>query len=255
MGDSRLSPLVFLHGFLGSGSDWLSVARQFSHQFFCILPDLPGHGENVELPLSEPVNFDKIVAGLNYLLDELELERVNLLGYSMGGRIALYFSTKFPHRVEHLILEGANPGIADERSRLARATLDDQRAEQLRNLGIDTFVDRWYQMMLFGTLKKHPQILEQLKIRRKQNDARWAAKIISELSPGRQPSLWHRLGQLPMPVLLLAGQLDEKYADLMGQMAAKIPQAILEIVPGAGHNVHLEAPQPFIKGVEQFLQN
>ena len=93
-----------------------------------------------------------------------------------------------------------------------------------------------------------------MKTKRKENNANWAAKIISDLSPGRQPLLWQNLPNLSMPVLLVAGALDKKYTALVTEMAQKIPQATVEIVAGAGHNVHAEKPQQFAELVINFLR-
>ena len=245
LGHRNNPPLLFLHGFLGSGSDWLPIATLLANRFFCILPDLPGHGLNMNRPLPEPLTFDILAAELSQLLDYLGLERANLTGYSMGGRVALYAATQFPVKINMLVLEGTNPGIANAQERQHRAELDDQRAARILAEGVDNFVDAWYKMELFASLRQHPQLLAETKIRRKQNNPQWAAKIISELSPGLQPPLWDKLDTLPMPVLLVAGALDEKYTSLAKEMAAHIPQATVKIAPNAGHNVHLEQPAYF----------
>lgn len=252
LGQHRRPPLVFLHGFMGAGVDWLQVAQLLADRFFCIMPDLPGHGQNISLPVSAPLNFDTVVTGFNQFLEQLELDRISLVGYSMGGRLALYTALTFPQKITALVLEGASPGIAAEQARRERADLDDKRAETLLAEGLDAFVERWYELGLFRTLKNHPLLLAKTKEERKQNDPRWTAKIISDLSPGRQPPLWDRLDTLPMPVLLLAGALDPKYATLVTTMAEKIPDATTKIIPDAGHNTHLEHPEYFADLVSRF---
>ncbi|MCB0209937.1 MAG: 2-succinyl-6-hydroxy-2,4-cyclohexadiene-1-carboxylate synthase [Anaerolineae bacterium] len=254
-GESYLPPVIFLHGFMGSGTDWLPIAKNLATQYYGILPDLPGHGWNTDFPLTQPINFDTVADGLRQLIEYLNLAPVTLVGYSMGGRIALYTAIQFPERIASLVLEGANPGLADEEDRQARATLDDQRAEQLQAEGIDTFVDTWYAMDLFRTLHTDPARLDAMKSRRKKNDPRWAAKIIRDLSPGRQPPLWDRLHTLAMPTLLLAGALDTKYTALMNRMGQSIPRSEVTIVPNAGHNVHVEQPEAFSQLLTNFLQS
>lgn len=240
---------------MGSSHDWLPITEPCAGQFCCILPDLPGHGQNFKLPMSRLLTFDNLADGLINLLDQLELEAVHLVGYSMGGRAALFTALKYPRRVNRLILEGANPGIADESERRARAGADDERAAKLLAHGMNAFVEQWYELNLFQSLQAHPQLLMQTKTKRKQNDPQWMAKVISELSPGRQPSLWDRLETLSMPALLMAGALDSKYAALVKTMARKIPDATIEIVSNAGHNIHLEQPERFTELIIDFLQN
>lgn len=255
VGNARNPALLFLHGFMGSGRDWFTIANTLAHDYFCVLPDLPGHGTNTHLSLDAAIDFDILCVGLEQLLDELNLQQATLVGYSMGGRVALYFAVKYPQRVEKLVIESANPGVDNPVERDKRARLDDRRASQLLLGGMDSFVDNWYELELFASLKRFPQQRKSAKNRRKQNNPQWAAKIIRELSPGRQPSLWSHLPGLNMPVLLLAGVLDEKYAALVGQMGAVIPKATVQVVPNAGHNIHLEQPQVFADSIGRFVNS
>lgn len=246
--------LVCLHGFLGRGADWLRIAKILARERACFMPDLPGHGANTRLPLDAPLHFDALNAGLLALLDALELPQTHLLGYSMGGRAALYFAAHHPERVTSLTLESASPGIADPDERRARAAEDDRRAASILNRGLAAFVEHWYSLPLFRSLEAHPLLRAEIVARRKVNHPGWAAKAIRELSPGRQPPVWNRLSNLKMPVLLVAGSLDEKYVRLGQQMAARLPRARLEVVPAAGHAVHLEQPARFARLLREFLK-
>jgi 2-succinyl-6-hydroxy-2,4-cyclohexadiene-1-carboxylate synthase len=254
MGERHNPPVVFLHGFMGAGADWLQIAEVWANQFFCIMPDLPGHGNYTHLPISQPLDFDFVVKDLELFLKQLKLDRVSLVGYSLGGRIALYAAMKFPEKISALVLESCHAGLADEQTRRDRAEADDKRAETLLVQGIETFVDQWYELDLFGTLKSQPPLLAEIKEKRKKNDPGWMAKIIKELSPGRQPPLWEKLGSLPLPVLLIAGGLDSKYTELAIRMGRQLPNAMVEIIPNVGHNVHLENPGRFGEVVTVFLQ-
>jgi len=230
---------------MGRGTDWLPVASHCADRFYCLLPDLPGHGDNFNLPASQPLDFDLMADGVDRLIGQLKLGAVHLAGYSMGGRIALYTALKHPQRVKSLILEGSSPGIQADQARHERAALDDQHALRLQAEGMAAFIEDWYNMPLFQSLHRYPQLLHRVKQQRKQNDPGWMAKIISQLSPGRQPSLWPDLGALAVPVLLIAGALDLKYSELAIAMAQQIPRATVKIIPDSGHNVHLERPAEF----------
>jgi 2-succinyl-6-hydroxy-2,4-cyclohexadiene-1-carboxylate synthase len=255
IGKNTNPPLLFLHGFMGRGADWLPIAGHCADQFYCLLPDLPGHGHNLNLPSSQPLDFELMADGVDRLISQLKLDAVHLVGYSMGGRIALYTALKYPHRIKSLILEGASPGIQADQARHERAALDDQHALRLQTEGMAAFIEAWYNMPLFQSLHHYPQLLHQVKQQRKQNDPDWMAKIISELSPGRQPPLWSQLGALAMPVLLMAGALDQKYSKMAGAMAEQIPKAAVKIIPASGHNVHLERPAEFARLVTTFLSS
>jgi len=252
-GEPSRPPVVFLHGFMGAGADWLPLAENYANRFFCLMPDLPGHGRNIHLSLARPLDFESVANGLNLFLEQLNLNRVSLVGYSLGGRIALYAALKFPQKIRALVLESCHAGIVDEQARRERAEADDRQAEAVLAHGLETFVERWYEMDLFRTLQSQPQLLAEIKEKRKKNDLHWVAKTLKELSPGRQPPLWAKLGALPMQVLLIAGTLDTKYVELATKMSQQIPRARVEVIPGVGHNVHLEHPGQFAEVVSAFL--
>jgi 2-succinyl-6-hydroxy-2,4-cyclohexadiene-1-carboxylate synthase len=240
---------------MGAGADWLPMAKLWANHFFCLMPDLPGHGHNTHRSIAQPLDFDVVVAELKLFLKQLELDQVSLVGYSLGGRIALYAATQFPEKIRALVLESCTAGIGDEQARRERAEADDKQAETLLAQGIENFVEQWYELDLFSTLKRHPRLLAEIKAKRKKNDPAWVAKILKELSPGRQPSLWEKLGSLPMPVMLVAGGLDAKYAELAARVGSQIPEATVEIIPEVGHNVHLENPGQFSEVVTVFLHS
>jgi 2-succinyl-6-hydroxy-2,4-cyclohexadiene-1-carboxylate synthase len=172
----------------------------------------------------------------------------------MGGRIALFTAINHPDRIKAVVLESCSPGLVEPQARRERAELDDRRAETILSTGLGNFVDSWYDMAFFQTIKSQPELFRRTIASRKANDAAWVARIISELSPGRQPAVWPHLGNLSAPALLLAGALDLKYANLTQLMAEQIPGSKVEIVPNAGHNIHLERPDRFVQVITNFLQ-
>lgn len=247
LGNPKNPPLVFLHGFLGSGKSWHDINVALQEQYFCILPDLIGHGENTNLDINSPLNFDVLTNWLHLLLDEIPAPKIHLVGYSLGGRAALTFASRYPEKILTLTLESASPGIVDESERARRLAEDSARAESILKDGMSAFVDQWYRMPLFASLNSHPQKLSSIKASAKQNDSRWMAKVIRELSPGAQTPLWDSLPMLSFPVLLIAGAKDEKYVQVIHKMAEWIPDCKHIIVPNAGHNVHAEQPGKFIE--------
>ena len=239
LGNPQNPPILFLHGFMGTGADWIEIASRFSDNFYCLLPDLPGHGET---PLGDEVNY---AAWASLLKEELSLqgiEKIHLVGYSMGGRLALYFAMTYPEMIEKLVLESANPGIDAETERTERVALDDKLAARLRRDGMGAFLEFWYNIPLFASLNEYPILKDELIHKRADQDPENMARILSELSPGRQPSLWARLTELKMPTLLIAGELDKKYCRITSQMGATKPEFRSVVVPGCGHNAHRENP-------------
>ncbi|MEK6220680.1 MAG: 2-succinyl-6-hydroxy-2,4-cyclohexadiene-1-carboxylate synthase [Chloroflexota bacterium] len=247
--------LVLLHGFLGNNDDWAETARLLSDSYFCIMPDLPGHGINTSRMPNAPISLIDFASELKSLINKLNLYNVNLLGYSMGGRLALTFAIQFPKLVNTLILESANPGIQESNLRRQRASEDAQRANQINKIGLDKFIDTWYEIPLFESLSQHGEKFNELKAKRKHNDATWAIKTIAELSPGVQPELWSSLNKVSMPTLFLAGQLDQKYTKLSARALGYNDLFKLVIIPNAGHNIHFEHPHEFFLQVIKFLNH
>ncbi|MBU0741129.1 2-succinyl-6-hydroxy-2,4-cyclohexadiene-1-carboxylate synthase, partial [bacterium] len=245
--------LLLLHGFLGRGADWRDLAAATAPGCRCIMPDLPGHGASIGADRPADYGVAATAAALIGILDTMALERVDLLGYSLGGRVALYTALHYPGRVGRLVLESASPGLAAEDDRRQRLDEDRLRAGTLRSEGIAVFVDAWFDQPLFASLRRRPDLLARLKRRRRRCDAAGLALSLENIGTGRFPSLWQRLPDLEMPVLLVCGGLDDKYRTLNGSMAGLMPDARLVTVADAGHNVHLERPAAFARIVREFL--
>ena len=253
LGDVRLPRLVFLHGFLGRGADWQEVAAHFTDRYCCILPDLPGHGANTHLALGPALDYERLARGLARTLAESGKEPVVLVGYSLGGRIGLYAGLQHPGMLRGLLLESTNPGLSELETRQQRALADERQAQKIQSQGMDAFLDDWYAQPLFRSLHARPALLERMRRSRQGNQPVWMAKVLRELSPGSQPFLGERWNELNIPVLLLAGSLDEKYAALVSQTAARFPRVRGLVVPQAGHSIHAERPGRFRQILRTYL--
>jgi 2-succinyl-6-hydroxy-2,4-cyclohexadiene-1-carboxylate synthase len=238
-GDASRAPLCLLHGFMGSGNDWRPLMASLAGRAHLVAPDLPGHGQSTGRPGAE-YRMDGAVAAVLRTLDTLGIEQCTLLGYSMGGRIALALTVAHPNRVQHLVLESASPGLADPAERLARREHDARRAARITD-DLRGFLEDWYRMPLFASLERHG-LVEEMVERRTANDPHELARAIQGLSPGAQPPLWDALDTLVVPTLLLAGALDEKYVALTQRMAARSDAIRRVVVPNAGHTIHAEQP-------------
>ncbi len=247
-------PLLLLHGLTGSLRTWDPFLDRFGTVARTVAVDLIGHGDS-DAPL-EPSRYamDRCVADLVELLDLLGLDRVAVLGYSMGGRIALQLAATRPERVEAVIVESGSPGLATSEERAARRASDEALAVAIELDGVAAFVDRWERMPLFAPQARLPE--EQraaLRTQRLRNRPVGLANSLRGMGTGQQESLWDRLETLRAPALVVVGELDEKYREIGAQMVARLPAAALEVVPGAGHAVHVERPAELAKVVVRFL--
>jgi 2-succinyl-6-hydroxy-2,4-cyclohexadiene-1-carboxylate synthase len=247
--------LLLLHGFTGSAATWTPLIAALPPHFRTIAPDLIGHGRS-DSPLdAERYRIERCVADLLALLNALDIERADVLGYSMGGRVALHLVAAAPGRVGALVLESSSPGIADVAERQARIAADQALADSIARDGLAVFVERWQRLPLFASQASLPEDTRaQLQAQRLRNDPLGLANSLRGMGTGRQESLWGQLATLDVPTLLIAGELDAKYRALAHQMAAALPNGHAVIVPGVGHAVHLEQPQAFAKNVLEFLR-
>lgn len=240
-------PLLFLHGFTGSAENW----RPHAHAFIpengsAIAVDLLGHGET-SAPI-DPQGYAMATAAksLAALLQKLGVDRVHLLGYSMGGRLALYMAIHYPELLATLTLESASPGLEGADERAKRKASDDALADWIEANGIPAFVDRWEQVPLFDSQKRLPACVRtDVRAQRLKNRTHGLANSLRCMGTGVQPSLWPQLAGLTMPVHLIVGALDTKFVGINEQMHAQFPQSTLTVVHDAGHTVHLEKAAEF----------
>ena len=244
--------IVFLHGFLGVGSDWGEIAAPLAEDYFCVCPDLPGHGANITRDFDAQLSIPQLALELRALCAALSLNAPIVVGYSLGGRVALAAAVRHPEIMQALMLESTSAGLDTEAERQARAATDDARAAVLLADGIAAFMRTWYAAPLFESLQMRPQLLAKLQAARMCNDARWMSKVVSELSPGRAASVWAELPSVRLRTVLLAGALDVRYTESAQRMCAAMPNAVCTVVADAGHNVHLEQPTAYIQALRDY---
>ena len=252
--EGRGPPLLLLHGFTGSAATWEPLQRALADAYDAIAPSLLGHGRS-DAP-RDPARYamEECVADLVALLDALGVGRAAVLGYSMGGRVALRLALAAPERVGALVLESASPGIADDAERAARLRDDEALAGTIEREGVAAFVDRWERLPLFASQAALPaDVRDALRARRLAGDATGLAGSLRGMGAGAVAPAWERLGEIAAPTLVLAGALDERYRTIAAATAQRIPGARLAVVEGAGHAVHLERPAEHARLVRAFL--
>jgi len=255
VGDRTRPPLLLLHGFLGNHQDFTTVTATLSQSFYCILPDLPGHGKTQTEP--NGYTFAATATTLVALLTQLNLQPSKLLGYSMGGRIALYLTCQFPQYFSAVVLESASPGLQSPTAQKERARWDDAIARKIETTPLPQFLNQWYQHPMFANLQQYPERYNNMLHRRQKNQPTEVANALRGLSTGRQPSLWQALPHIQQPLLLLVGALDSKFVSISQEMAntteSDRPLAI-NVLKNCGHNVHLEEPEQYAQIVTNFLK-
>lgn len=232
--------LVVLHGFTGRKEDFNPLAECLEESRNLVALDWPGHGQRSALRAEADYSLGSHLRIIDEGAGDGEIE---LLGYSMGGRLALHWALAHPERVRRLILVGASPGLKTEAERRERVTGDAALAEFIRSQGTAAFMRYWHGQTMFQTLQRMPtERISQVMESRGRNDPEGLALSLLHVGTGALPSLWDRLHELRMPVDLLTGSLDAKFTALGREMVTRIPRARLGEVEEAGHAVHLERP-------------
>lgn len=230
--------LVLLHGFTGAPSAWDGVRAHLPGDARVICPPVVGHGAT---GTDRVTHFEDEV---DRIADALPRRGMfHLVGYSMGGRLALSLAIRHHVRVERLTLIACHPGIADESARRERGAADRKWISLLRDEGVEPFVREWEALPMWTTQAALPgDVLQRQRRVRLAHDPLELARALELVGPAAMPDYSAELCALDMPIDLLVGAQDARYVQLMSQMADELPRARLTQVPNAGHNVVLERP-------------
>jgi 2-succinyl-6-hydroxy-2,4-cyclohexadiene-1-carboxylate synthase len=254
-GNPQKPLILFLHGFMGNIHEFDEVISLLSNNFYCLTIDLPGHGNTQVLGGDDCYTMANTAHALIKLFDELKISKSFLIGYSMGGRLALYLTLHFPQRFFKAILESASPGLVEETERLERIKRDDQIARKLDRSTADdftAFLSSWYNQPIFGNIKTHLKFQMLIEIR-SQNNPIELAKSLRLMGIGCQPSLWEKLKYNTNSLLLIVGESDEKFIAINQEMANICEYSQLKIIANSGHNIHFENPSMFVENIRDFF--
>lgn len=241
-------PLVILHGLLGSGDNWQGLAKIWAQDFDILVPDLRNHGRS---PHSEEASFSAMAADVFELIEAAGLSQVTVLGHSLGGKVAMQLAMDFPERVKSLIVVDIAPKAYPPAH---KALLEALRAVDLSRFTTRGEVDA----VLAGSIPE-PAIRQWLL----KSLGRDAAGVLS-WKPNL-PVLHKRLAELSGgfadmrqylgPALFVAGgRSNYVQPEDTPLIKERFPQARREVIPEAGHWVHVDAPGRLGELVKQFLQ-
>ena len=239
-------PLIIMHGVFGSLDNWQTLGKTFAERFNVYLVDLRNHGKS---PHSDEFTYETMVDDVVELMDDQRIDQANILGHSMGGKVAMHLSTKYPNRVKKLMVVDIAPKhypphhqqifegfhSVDLPSLKSRKEADDQMAKVITNFGVRQF------------------ILKNLD--RDQQGFKWKLNInaieksAEEVGVGLENEV-HFDG----PTLFLAGsKSDYILVEDHELIKSFFPNVDILSIEDAGHWVHAEKPVELKEAVLNFL--
>lgn len=235
--------VVALHGFTGSHQDFEPLQSMVDNDLIKIItPDWPGHGKLKQETDSQKYSVEAHMEIISQAVGSSK--QVILLGYSMGGRLALNWTLNHPDRIQKLILIGASPGIADTTESAERLQGDQALAQYIRIHGVKPFIKYWNGKTFFRPLMSlPPDRLDPILERRLKNTSEGLALSLENVGTASLPSLWPRLKELRCPVDIVVGEKDPKFIEIGYRMGECIPKARISVIESAGHALHLERPE------------
>jgi 2-succinyl-6-hydroxy-2,4-cyclohexadiene-1-carboxylate synthase len=223
--------VLFLPGFMQHADSWLTVAGTVSDRYEVAILDF------------ETWTWDERLAEIAASPGDV------LVGYSMGGRLALHAALRDPGRYAALVLLGAHAGL--ESGRPERRAADEELASWIEKHAIEAVVDRWEAHPVFAT--QTASVRELQREGRLRHEPADLARLLRSGGQGVIAPVWDQLDALTMPVLALAGSLDTAYADAARRLASLLPDGRASEIPAAGHAAHLEEPAATAAAITAFL--
>lgn len=232
-----MDAVTLLHGFTLGGASWDDLTSRMPPEWRWIAPDLRGHGE---APIDD-CTMDRCAADLVALWDHLGVERSHVVGYSMGGRLALHVAVRLPERTRSLLTIGAHAGLEGE-VRVARRAADEALAGRIEHEGVDAFVAYWESLPMFAGLARRPELAARLHAIRMRNSAAGLAASLRGMGAAAMEPLWDEVDTIEVPSTFVAGAADAPFVEHARRLERAVAGSRVEVVPDSGHSVHFEQP-------------
>jgi len=243
-------PLIILHGLLGMGDNWISLAKQYAKLGFEVhLIDQRNHGKSFH---NDEMNYEVMADDLIAYFKHHNIQKANIIGHSMGGKTAMHFALQHPDLVEKLIIVDIAPKYYPPHHHFIFEAINSLKLSKYKNR-------REIETALSKKITSKAIVLFLLKNITRDQDGRffWKPNIsiledaLEDLGEALPP-----LSTLHIPVLFIKGE-KSKYIlpEDFSLIKAHFPSSTIEIIYNAGHWVHAEQPQLFLKNTIDFLVN
>lgn len=248
--------IVAFHGFTGCIRTWDNLVKDAKDKYTVITIDMLGHGDSDSPTNPDRYDIYNCIKDVDTILSQLRVEKVNWLGYSMGGRVALAIAMALPKQTASLTLESASPGLAQTEERNTRIEQDSNLANWINEFGVNEFVAYWENLPLFASQKYLPTSQQDAhRAQRLKNNPVGLANSLRGIGTGIQPPVQEQLDKINFPTLLICGNLDTKFTQIAREMNKTIQESKLREIRNAGHAPHFEKPYEFNQCVLEFLNS
>jgi 2-succinyl-6-hydroxy-2,4-cyclohexadiene-1-carboxylate synthase len=235
------TPLLFLHGFLGHPDDWKNCLDFLAYDGPVYSLTLPGHLSMG--PPSVEDGFNDVSAYIKRYMDRLEISKCHIIGYSLGGRVAMHAVFKYPDLFESLTVLAASPGLYNVSEKQTRLAWDTLKVKQLRSKPLLQFLDEdWYSLSLFKEFRAC-EAFQVALTHRCEHDPENIAQTMMAMSPVLQPSFWKKLQHLSVPFTYIYGDNDSKYSGIANHLLETLRSDQIIGIADCGHVIHLEKPE------------
>ncbi|MBI44778.1 MAG: hypothetical protein CMG66_01280 [Candidatus Marinimicrobia bacterium] len=237
-------PFFFLHGFTGSHNSWIETIDLLNKHSYAM--DLPGHGKSIFKNTDEDYTISDWCSEFYLILHTLDIQKINLCAYSMGGRLAVAFASKYPEKINSLILESSNLGIEDRDERIERYDADKELSEQII-IDLPKFLKSWEKNDFFSNQKnRNKKAWEKQKETRRNQDKDQLAKSLKIFSSGNMRYYESQFQEFSFPISIINGSEDDNYIKI-GKKMTQMNQYVKQyIIKDTMHNTHLESPELFV---------
>ena len=238
-------PMLFIHGFTGSHKSWTSIRENLNIPSLAI--DIPGHGKSTFNNLDKEYFFNDFSNELYLSLLQLNIKKIHICSYSLGGRLSICFAAKYPDIVKSLFIESSSIGIENGEEKSV-CNENDKKLSILINSDYSKFIEKWEQNTLFKNQKERnlKDFNYQRMIRNDHNPEQLSFSLRA-FSKGSMPHMIHQYQKFSFPITIVNGKDDIKYIKEGRNMLKLNNNSKQYIVNNASHNVQIENKEYYLE--------
>ena len=250
-GEKANPPVLLLHGFLSQAYIWSSLALSLSRNYRVLALNQRGHGQS-DWSSQGDYSIDDHFADLVYFLENLDLTDLTMVGHSMGGRNALFYTACRPERIKKLVLVDARPGNSDQSVRALKQMLEaaEISADEIKNFVLEAY-ERYPQLPLKSAFERiRPDVHKEST---NASHDPWLV-VASQLAENQVEDLWPFMENVSCPTLIIRGENSTFVSETdVKEMCRIMPNAEDAVIRQAGHLPMLENSSTFLRVVSAFI--